>query len=111
MRKLSAVTVTAVMAGLAAAPAADASRTYVVLSARGASHAEFVRAIHRSGGRVVRENRRIGLATVGARSRGFATRAAPPRAPARAAAHRAIGAGPQTPASRPPPAPRGPGMS
>ena len=42
MRKLSAVTVTAVMAGLAAAPAADASRTYVVLSARGASHAEFV---------------------------------------------------------------------
>src|SRR3954451_25177445 len=111
MRKLSAVAVTAVMAGLAAAPAADASRTYVVLSARGASHAEFVRAIHRSGGRIVRENRRIGLATVVARSRGFATRAARTRALAGAAANRAIGAVPKTPASRLLESERGPVMS
>src|SRR3954471_19995621 len=111
MRKLSAVTVTAVMAGLAAAPAADASCTYVVLSARGASHAEFVRAIHRSGGRIVRENRRIGLATVVARSRSFATRAARSRALAGAAADRAIGAVPKTPASRLLESERGPVMS
>ena len=111
MRKLSAVTVTAVMAGLAAAPAADASRTYVVLSARGASHAEFVRAIHRSGGRIVRENRRIGLATVVSRSRSFATRAARTRALAGAAANRAIGAVPKTPASRALESERGPVMS
>src|SRR3954468_22942796 len=111
MRKVPAVALAAVTATLAAAPAAGAAPTYVVLSARGTSHAQFVRAIHRAGGRVVRENRRIGLATVVSRSRRFATRAARTRAVAGAAANRAIGAVPKTPASRLLESERGPVMS
>src|SRR3954447_3421313 len=111
MRKVPAVALAAVTATLAAAPAAGAAPTYVVLSARGTSHAQFVRAIHRAGGRVVRENRRIGLATVVSRSRRFATRAARTRAVAGAAANRAIGAVPKTPASRLLESERGPVLS
>src|SRR3954464_1202237 len=111
MRKAPAVPLAAVTATLAAAPAAGASPTYVVLSAPGTSHADFVRAIHLAGGPLGRETRRIGLATVVSRSRRFATRAARTRAVAGAAANRAIGAVPKTPASRALESERGPVMS
>ena len=102
MTKLGAFAVTVVAAGTAAAPAtaaappahdarAGATRTYVVLYARGASLAGAHRAIHRAGGRILRENRRIGLATVAARSRGFVRRATAAAAIQGAAANRAIG--------------------
>src|SRR5213592_1093237 len=102
MTKLGAFAVTVVAAGTAAAPAtaaapvaraarAGATRTYVVLYARGASLAGAHRAIHRAGGRILRENRRIGLATVAARSRGFVRRATAAAAIQGAAANRPIG--------------------
>src|SRR5881628_3835547 len=111
MTKLGAFAVTVVAAGTAAAPAtaaappahdarAGATRTYVVLYARGASLAGAHRAIHRAGGRILRENRRIGLATVAARSRVFVRRAARAAAIQGAAANRTIGHLPGLPPSR-----------
>src|SRR2546423_5990424 len=96
MRKLTGLAVAAGVTLAVAAPA-DAARTYVVLYAPHHSRAEALRAIHRAGGRVVRENRRIGLATVAARTPRFLARAAHAAALSGAAANRAIGRVPGTP--------------
>ena len=66
MRKLAALGVMAVALGTPAAAqgAAPAKRTYLVLYEKGASLKQARAAIRRSGGRIVRENKAIGLATV-----------------------------------------------
>ena len=97
MRKLSGLAVVAGVA-LALATPAGAARTYVVLYAPHHSRAEALRAIHRAGGRIVRENGRIGVATVIARTPRFLRRAAHAAALSGAAANRAIGRVPGSPA-------------
>jgi subtilisin family serine protease len=61
-----AVLAAALLAGGVAAPAH--ARTYVVLYRAGVPAAQARAAVERAGGRVLRENRRVGVATVRARS-------------------------------------------
>jgi subtilisin family serine protease len=70
---------------------ATAQRTYVVLYEKDVSFTRAQQAIRRAGGRIIRENRAIGLATVVAPARGFLARAHAERALAGAAQNRAIG--------------------
>ncbi|MEA2288368.1 MAG: lantibiotic leader peptide-processing serine protease [Solirubrobacteraceae bacterium] len=89
----------ALFAGLVAlgiAPGAVAkpggsSREYVVVYQDGASAKAARRAIRAAGGRIVRENRAVGVATVRSRDARFVRRARGQRALAGAAANRVIG--------------------
>jgi subtilisin family serine protease len=73
------------------------AREYLVLYERGASAQAARAAIARAGGRVVRENRAVGLATVRSARRGFASAAARSAAIEGAARNRAIGHAPLVP--------------
>src|SRR4051794_20063105 len=68
-----------------------AMRSYVVLYAKHASFAAAERAIRRAGGRIVRTNRAVGLATVTAPARGFARKVRAARSLVGAAQNRVIG--------------------
>jgi subtilisin family serine protease len=89
----------ALLAGIAVlgiAPGAMAeqgarSREFVVVYKDGASSKAARQAIRAAGGRIVRENRAVGVATVRSASPRFATRAKAQRALAGAAANRVIG--------------------
>jgi lantibiotic leader peptide-processing serine protease len=99
MRKLATAAMGAVVLCAAAAPGAPAAapgkasaeRTYVVLYKDGVARATARKAIRRAGGRIVRENRAIGLATVVAPAKRFAARAQALKALAGTVANRAIG--------------------
>src|SRR4051812_4214915 len=113
MRKtlLCVVLLVAAIAALsipAAAGAKGAARPtqFVVLYQHGASLKAAHAAIRAAGGRIVRENRAIGLATVAARGSRFIARARAQRAIAGAAADRVIGRAPGAGPRQPPP--RGP---
>jgi subtilisin family serine protease len=73
---------------------AATGRDYVVLYDRGASAGAARAAIRDAGGRLVRENRAVGVATVRARARDFRTELSGARAIAGVAANRAIGRAP-----------------
>jgi subtilisin family serine protease len=98
---LTAATAAVVVAGGVGATAATATaapptpvtgaRTYVVLYEKGASFTRAEHAIRRAGGRIIRSNRAVGLATVMAPGKGFAKRARAQRALVGAAQNRAIG--------------------
>jgi hypothetical protein len=87
---LTAATAAVVVAGGVGATAATATaapptpvtgaRTYVVLYEKGASFTSAEHAIRRAGGRIIRSNRAVGLATVMALGKGFAKRARAQRA-------------------------------
>jgi subtilisin family serine protease len=74
--------------------ASAAGRDYLVLYDRAASEASARAAIRDAGGRIVRENRHVGLATVRARRAGFAERISGARAIQGVATDRAIGRSP-----------------
>ena len=99
MRRLALVATAAVLltAGTASTAAArppghvPAMRSYVVLYAKHASFTAAERAIRRAGGRIVRTNRAVGLATVTAPARGFARKIRAARSLVGAAQNRVIG--------------------
>ena len=80
-----------------AAKQAPTKRTYVVLYERGATVKAAHTAIKRAGGRILRENRRVGVATVRSANARFVTAVARARAVVGAARNRSIG---YAPASR-----------
>jgi lantibiotic leader peptide-processing serine protease len=80
-----------------AAKQAPTKRTYVVLYERGASVSAAHTAIKRAGGRIVKENRKIGVATVRSANARFVAAVARSRALYGAARNRSIG---YAPASR-----------
>jgi lantibiotic leader peptide-processing serine protease len=88
----------------AAASARGAARPkqYVVLYEKGVSAKSARAAIRAAGGRIVHENRAVGLATVTARSSRFVARARAHRAIAGAAANRVIGREPGAGRDKPP---------
>ncbi len=72
MRRIAALAILALVGVASAAPSANArttTRTYLVLYQKGASSAAARRAIRRAGGRVLRENRIVGVAEVAGGSR------------------------------------------
>jgi lantibiotic leader peptide-processing serine protease len=77
-----------------AARQAPAKRTYVVLYEKGASLRVAHAAIERAGGKIVRENRKVGVATVRASAARFVARVARSRAIFGAAHNRSIGYAP-----------------
>ncbi len=77
------------------AGAGDQARDYVVLYEQGASAAQAREAIEDAGGRVVSENRAIGLATVRSSEAGFAREAEAEQAIVGAAPNRPIGQAPE----------------
>jgi subtilisin family serine protease len=79
-------------AGAAKRPAAK--QTYVVLYERGASAESARAAIARAGGRIVRQNRKVGVATVRSANARFVTQVSRSRAVAGAARNRPIGYSP-----------------
>jgi lantibiotic leader peptide-processing serine protease len=85
-----------------AAKSAPRPQQYVVLYKDGASAKAAHKAIRAAGGRIVRENRAIGLATVTTRSSRFASRARAARAIAGAARNRIVGRGPNAGRQQPP---------
>jgi subtilisin family serine protease len=98
-----------VIAGLLAAAAFGVAQTasaggeaheYVVLYERGASSDQAREAIEAAGGRVVSENRKIGLATVRSSERDFVAQARDQRALVGAAANRPIGRAPKSALAR-----------
>jgi lantibiotic leader peptide-processing serine protease len=96
MRRIAVLSVLCLSALALAVPAAQAApakgkRTYLVLYKKGASFNAVRRAIRRAGGRIVRENRDIGLALVSTRSRSFKTRAGRAAPVAGVARNRRIG--------------------
>lgn len=96
MTRRSIVAALITVAGLlAAVPAAlAAGRTYVVVYEKGASLASAHAAVKAAGGRIVRENRAVGVATVRSSRTGFARRATRSRALLGAAPNRSIGSVP-----------------
>jgi subtilisin family serine protease len=76
-------------AGAAKRPAAK--QTYVVLYERGASAQSARAAIARAGGRIVRQNRKVGVATVRSANARFVTQVSRSRAIAGAARNRPVG--------------------
>jgi subtilisin family serine protease len=95
---MSRIVIVVVAALLAALPAAAQARskagragTYLVLYDQGASVSAAHRAIRRSGGRLVRENRTVGVALVRARSSAFRGAVARQAAVAGVARNRSIG--------------------
>jgi subtilisin family serine protease len=97
-----AVGITAVPASALAAPqgAPTARRTYVVLYEKGAPLRAAHAAIRRAGGRIVRENRAVGVATVVAPTKTFGRRARAQAAIAGTAENRSIGRAPRDAANR-----------
>jgi lantibiotic leader peptide-processing serine protease len=100
MRRAATIAAATAALGAVLASTADAAppeppvagkRTFVVLYKQGASFSTAQAAIRRAGGRIVRENRAVGLATVVAPRRGFAARVRAERALAGAARNSAIG--------------------
>jgi subtilisin family serine protease len=79
-------------AGAAKQP--STKHTYVVLYEQGATPAKARAAIHRAGGRIVRENRKVGVATVRSANARFARIVARSRAVYGAARNRSIGYAP-----------------
>jgi subtilisin family serine protease len=77
-----------------AAKQSPTKRTYVVLYERGASVQAAHAAIKRAGGKVVRENRKVGVATVRSANARFAARVGRARAVYGAARNRSIGYAP-----------------
>src|SRR3954469_2815845 len=109
MRKtlLCAVLLAAAIAALSIPATAGARGTagptrFVVLYRHGAGLEAAHAAIRAAGGRIVRENRAIGLATVAARGARFAARARAQRAIAGAGAGRVIGRAPGAGHRKPP---------
>ena len=86
-----ALTALAVAALAAARPAAPRPATYVVVYEAGVSKAEARAAIRAAGGRVVRENAKIGVATVSSRNPTFLRDVAAARALYGAARNRPLG--------------------
>jgi subtilisin family serine protease len=93
---VAAIAAVAAVPGAASA-AADQSavRTYVVVYTKGADPAEARAAIERAGGRIVRENADIGVATVESDAADFADRAGASPALDGAAANQVIGSVPE----------------
>jgi lantibiotic leader peptide-processing serine protease len=97
MRKLFALLVASLVAGVLLIPAATSGRQqvavkeYVVLYENGASLAAARAAVERIGGKIVRENRAIGLATVRTSNNDFVSDAVAQRALFGAASNRPIG--------------------
>jgi hypothetical protein len=100
MRKLSFAVAIGVLALIVPLTAGAARRdgkirTYEVLYAKGASSDNARAAIKKAGGRVTRENRAIGVATVRSKNADFATEVASSRAVYGAAHNRPVGYAPQ----------------
>ena len=96
MRRIAVLAVLSLLAVALAVPAAQrvtgkGRRTYLVLYKKGVSLEAAHRAIRRAGGRIVRENKRIGLALVATRSKRFKTRAGRSSSVAGVARNRRIG--------------------
>jgi subtilisin family serine protease len=86
---------TTIAAMLAVAPAAlAADRTYVVVYEQGASPASARAAVKAAGGKIVRENRAVGVATVRSSSSNFESRATKAKAIKGVAPNRSIGSVP-----------------
>jgi lantibiotic leader peptide-processing serine protease len=77
-----------------ASKSTPAKHTYVVVYAKGASTAGAHAAIRRAGGRIVRENRKVGVATVRSSNARFAAKVARSSAVFGAARNRSIGYAP-----------------
>jgi lantibiotic leader peptide-processing serine protease len=80
--------------GFGTAVAGAASRDYLVLYDRDGSHSEARAAIRAAGGRVIRDNAAVGLATARATARGFASRVSNAQVIEGVARNRAIGRAP-----------------
>jgi len=80
--------------GFGTAVAGAASRDYLVLYDADGSHSEARAAIRAAGGRVIRDNAAVGLATARATERGFASRVSNAQAIEGIARNRAIGRAP-----------------
>jgi subtilisin family serine protease len=83
------------------AAAGSTSRRYVVVFERGASAHDAAKAIHAAGGKILKINRDIGVATVSSRNSRFAVKAAAQKALYGAAQERAIGRAPGAVSQKP----------
>jgi subtilisin family serine protease len=97
MRRIAVLAVLSLFAAALVVPTAQAAKgkgkrtTYLVLYKKGTSIKAAHRAIRRSGGRIISENRKVGIALVSTRAKRFKTRAGRSASVAGVARNRSIG--------------------